>query len=101
MENNKICPLLSITSEDNLTDCYGESCAGTCARGGETVSYYRTCPICGAYLDPCERCDCQDEKEAAASATNTDSGRVETGLQALLSVSSLHENKEDCKDEEA
>ena len=45
--------------------------------------------------------DCQDEKEAAASATNTDSGRVETGLQALLSVSSLHENKEDCKDEEA
>lgn len=59
------------------------------------------CPICGAYLDPCERCDCQDEKEAAASATNTDSGRVETGLQALLSVSSLHENKEDCKDEEA
>lgn len=27
MENNKICPLLSITSEDNLTDCYGESCA--------------------------------------------------------------------------
>ena len=128
MENNKICPLLSITSEDNLTDCYGESCAwyvppvyasngklitkgrcaihglgaaGACARGGETVSYYRTCPICGAYLDPCERCDCQDEKEAAASATNTDSGRVETGLQALLSVSSLHENKEDCKDEEA
>lgn len=48
------------------------------------MSYYRTCPICGAYLDPCERCDCQDEKEAAASATNTDSGRVETGLQALL-----------------
>ncbi len=65
------------------------------------MSYYRTCPICEAYLDPCERCDCQDEKEAAASATNTDSGRVETGLQALLSVSSLHENKEDCKDEEA
>ena len=57
------------------------------------MSYYRTCPICGAYLDPCERCDCQDEKEAAVS--------VETGLQALLSVSSLHENKEDCKDEEA
>ena len=25
--DNIICPLLSITSEDNLTDCYGESCA--------------------------------------------------------------------------
>ncbi len=28
--------------------------------------YYRTCPYCGAHLDPGERCDCQDkEKEAA------------------------------------
>ncbi len=27
MSENKFCPLLSITSEDNLTDCYGESCA--------------------------------------------------------------------------
>lgn len=65
------------------------------------MSYYRTCPICGAALDPCERCDCMDEKGAAASATNTDSGRVEMGLQALFSISSLYENEEDCKDEEA
>ena len=65
------------------------------------MSYYRTCPICGAALDPCERGDCLDEKDAAASATNTDSGRVETGLQALFSISSLYENEEDCKDEEA
>ena len=65
------------------------------------MSYYRKCPICGAYLDPCERCDCLGEKDAAASATNTDSGRVETGLQALFSISSLYGNEEDCKDEEA
>jgi hypothetical protein len=65
------------------------------------VSYYRKCPFCGAALDPCERCDCLDEKDAAASATNTDSGRVEMGLQALFSISSLYENEEDCKDEEA
>ena len=65
------------------------------------MSYYRTCPICGAALDPCERCDCLDEKDAAASATNTDSGRVEMGLQALFSISSLYENEEDCKDEAA
>lgn len=63
------------------------------------MSYYRTCPICGAALDPCERCDCLDEKDAAASATNTDSGRVETGLQAQLSTSSLHEDKGNCKNE--
>ena len=65
------------------------------------MSYYRKCPFCGAALDPCERCDCLDEKDTAASATNTDSGRVEMGLQALFSISSLYENEEDCKDEEA
>lgn len=65
------------------------------------MSYYRKCPFCGAALYPCERCDCLDEKDAAASATNTDSGRVEMGLQALFSISSLYENEEDCKDEEA
>ena len=65
------------------------------------MSYYRKCPFCGAALDPCERCDCLDEKDAAASATNTDSSRVEMGLQALFSISSLYENEEDCKDEEA
>lgn len=27
--------------------------------------YYRTCPDCGAHLDPGERCDCQDTKSAA------------------------------------
>ena len=31
---------------------------------------YRTCPYCGANLDPCERCDCQ-EKEKSDDATNT------------------------------
>ena len=29
------------------------------------MPYYRTCPDCGAHLDPGERCDCQDEKRAA------------------------------------
>lgn len=31
---------------------------------------YRPCPLCGAALDPGERCDCQD-KEAAPRATNS------------------------------
>ena len=25
------------------------------------MPYYRTCPDCGAHLDPGERCDCHDE----------------------------------------
>ena len=40
------------------------------------MSYYRTCPICGANLDPGERCDCRDEK-TAADAANIDDGKVE------------------------
>lgn len=34
------------------------------------MPYYRTCPpLCGANLDPGERCDCQDKQE---EPTNTD-----------------------------
>lgn len=25
--------------------------------------YYRTCPECGAHLDPGEKCDCENDKE--------------------------------------
>ena len=28
---------------------------------------YRTCPLCGAHLDPCERCDCAMKEEAEKS----------------------------------
>ena len=38
------------------------------------MSYYRKCPLCGATLDPGERCDCQD-KETAPDAANTESGQ--------------------------
>lgn len=27
------------------------------------MAFYDTCPICGANLDPGERCDCQEKKE--------------------------------------
>ena len=64
------------------------------------MNYYRTCPDCGAHLDPGERCDCLEEKRARAerliapltvseklqllellknipaSAANTDGGRI-------------------------
>ncbi len=29
------------------------------------MSYYKTCPNCGARLDPGERCDCNKEKQDA------------------------------------
>lgn len=32
------------------------------------MSYYRICPDCGSYLDPCERCDCQDPEDTNKKA---------------------------------
>lgn len=53
------------------------------------MPYYRTCPHCGAALDPGERCDCQDKEKAAPSAANTESGQVEIGLPTNISTSIL------------
>ena len=38
------------------------------------MEYYRTCPICGAHLDPGEKCDCQeaDELESYLSEGDAD-----------------------------
>ena len=33
------------------------------------MSYYKTCPHCGAHLDPCEVCECKEE--AAPGTRNT------------------------------
>ena len=50
------------------------------------MSYYKTCPRCGAHLDPGETCDCLDVeaqllvdhvKKAPAGAANADEGKVE------------------------
>lgn len=38
------------------------------------MPYYRTCPICGAHLDPGEICDCQ---LAEAYKTKEDISHVE------------------------
>ena len=54
------------------------------------MPYYKPCPLCGANLDYGERCDCQD-KETAPSATNTESGKVESELTDPQSTSHFNE----------
>lgn len=79
------------------------------------MAYYRTCPDCGAHLDPGERCDCRDArrdwaakliapltfaektalletlKNAPVSVTSTDGGGVERVVRPV-SVPTISEN---------
>ena len=58
------------------------------------MSYYsRTCPHCGAHLDPGERCDCRDE-EAAADTANTDGGGVEHGTRPVPSYHTTNDRED-------
>ncbi|MDY3014500.1 MAG: hypothetical protein SOR61_04795 [Evtepia sp.] len=40
--------------------------------GYREMTYYHTCPQCGAHLDPGERCDCQDKEKELSGATNAE-----------------------------
>ena len=62
------------------------------------MAYYRPCQICGAALDPGERCDCQDRQnpykrhtknaqKTAPDATNIESGKVDHELSDPRSIS--------------
>lgn len=66
------------------------------------MHYYRRCPICRAYLDPGERCTCQDEemqkkaehkKEAAPDAANIQSGKGESEVTSPTFTSMITESK--------
>lgn len=68
------------------------------------MSYYRTCPICGAALDPGEVCgDCRDanregttseQRDTALGATNTQSGKADKTVEkAVESASIISENQ--------
>lgn len=51
------------------------------------MSYYRTCPHCGAHLDPGESCtDCQNKEEAAPVLQHRD-GKAEKVLNGSDSAS--------------
>lgn len=48
-------------------------------QGGGVAMGYKTCPYCGAYLDPDERCDCRDE--VATSQEKKPTGGNRTGSE--------------------
>ena len=60
------------------------------------MNYFKTCPHCGAHLDPCECCDCQNSEKASVSVTSTDRGTAE---QVSEAVSASHDTREtaDCQ----
>lgn len=49
---------------------------------------FRKCPCCGANLDPCERCDCQDaeddENKKAAMPASTAADPLERRIYMTL-----------------
>lgn len=55
----------------------------------------RVCPVCGASLDPGERCDCQKEKTAPVLQHR--SGKMENGLTANVSIAILQKFVNDFK----
>ncbi len=44
------------------------------------MSFYRTCPNCGAHLDPGERCDCEDARFAKQEKRWKERDRLEAAL---------------------
>lgn len=57
------------------------------------MPYYHTCPLCGAHLDPCEVCDCREEKAPPRASTGPE--RQEKPLHTESISLSARENKED------
>lgn len=55
------------------------------------MSYFHTCPHCGANLDPGEVCDCRDKERAAQGAANTQDGKAE---QIDKAASASHDTRE-------
>ena len=45
--------------------------------------YFRNCEYCGSYLDPGEKCDCQEKEKAAPGVVTTGDGK-QIELDAIL-----------------
>ena len=48
------------------------------------MAFYRTCPDCGASLDPGERCDCTDKAEQEGGAQSAKADQAGTRKARLL-----------------
>jgi hypothetical protein len=49
------------------------------------MAFYRTCPICGAALDPGERCDCQ-QKESLPGCANIRGGKAKVNHKPTFAI---------------
>lgn len=47
--------------------------------------YYITCKLCGAHLDPGERCDCEKIAAEAATPTAGEKNRQKTNIKMIIS----------------
>ena len=47
------------------------------------MAYYRTCPLCGANLDPGESCDCAEKKQPDTPPQMRQSRKREPGLRII------------------
>lgn len=59
------------------------------------MAYYRRCPCCGAYIDPGELCDCQDEEkeEATPAASGMTSGKTPISYYQGANEKSTYERR--------
>lgn len=53
------------------------------------MAYYRPCPLCGAALDPEERCDCRNTEKAAPVREHQGGTKVDQKLPQSKSTSIL------------
>lgn len=59
------------------------------------MAYYKTCPECGAALDPGEICDCKEK--AAQDAANIQNGKSESEAARPTIKNILHERAGNCQ----
>ena len=64
---------------------YGATVPELLQKGVNVVSYYRTCPLCGAHLDPGEACDCVTVYTGHPGETYA-SMNIETGSISRCSI---------------
>lgn len=55
------------------------------------MAQYKICPDCGAHLDPCEACDCRNEKWLVAVELPSGQLKEERAVGGLIEVAAAYE----------